>query len=123
MRVYTLFSILFMIPILLMGFFTPSQKSKGIPSLEGVWEDPETNTLYTIHQQGEGYTVVSAIDDDGEVYEVSDVVWENSILKWTVRTPSTGYVFRYTTIALRGDELECSWSGTHGSGTETLNRK
>jgi len=91
--------------------------------LEGVWEDTSTKTRMTIARQGNGYTVVAAVDDGGEAYPVSDVGWADGVLKWTYSVPSTGYKVSWTTVELRGDELETRWVGTAGSGTEVLHRE
>lgn len=112
---------LVLLPILMVLSITGCSDARS--GLEGVWRDDESSTLYTIAREGEGYTVTSSIDDDGEVNELSDVIWEDGVLKWTVLTPSTGYIVHFTTVSLRGDELETAWSGTAGSGIEFLRRQ
>jgi len=104
----------------------PAPEVTGL-SPEGVWRDPETGTLHTVVAEGDGYKVVSAIDDDGEVFKVIKSSWEDGVLSWSVYVPSTRYIVNFTTVRILPDALECRWDnlspeGRRRNGTETLAR-
>lgn len=108
-------------------FATPGWSPETAPAgaeggLDGVWLDDSTGTRMTIARDGTGYAVTSAVDDDGEVFPVSNVRWDGSVLRWTYDVPSTDYRINWATVDLRGDRLETRWDGTAGSGTEVLHR-
>ena len=88
----------------------------------GVWEDPETHTLFTIRKKSGVLTISSIETDDGEEYELLSVQWKNGVLKWTYYVPSTGYTVNFTTQGLEGNTLWCEWSNQNTSGTEGLKR-
>jgi len=103
--------------------WSPASPTAGAEGgLAGVWLDDSTGTRMTIARDGTGYTVTSAVDDDGEVFPVSNVRWDGSVLRWTYDVPSTDYRINWTTVDLRGDRLDTRWDGTAGSGTEVLRR-
>lgn len=99
-----------------------SGSSGAWAGLAGVWQDPETGTEHTIVRDGSGFKVVSAIDDDGEVFRIVGSTWGDDVLTWTYFVPSTGYTVVFTTATLSGNELHCKWANQHTSGYETLRR-
>jgi hypothetical protein len=101
--------------------FTPVPTAKP-PDLAGSWRDNETRTIHTIRWQDDHFVVVSSIVERGEVFQITAQSWRDGILTWTYYVPSTKYSVTFKTVALSGDNLRCSWSGTAGAGFETLSR-
>jgi hypothetical protein len=100
----------------------PEAVPEPIPGLEGQWIDPETNSVHTILWDGDGYTVASCRDEAGDELPIVKQTWRKGVLSWTYHVPSTGYTVTFTIVSLKGDALRTKWSGTAGSGTETLMR-
>lgn len=90
--------------------------------LAGVWLDPSTASQTTIVEKDSGFEVASVIDNDGEVYEITDQSWDGTTISWTYYVPSTGYTVTMESTAVHQDKIECKWWGTAGEGTETLER-
>ena len=93
-----------------------------VSGLSGQWRDTETGTVHSIEWDGAQYHVVSCLGKDGEVMIITAQTWHKGVLSWTYKVPSTGYTVKFTTVQLRGNILMTKWSGTAGSGTQTLER-
>lgn len=64
----------------------------------GVWvDDPEDPVIEWHVNVCGGGLVVSGVDcEDGEAFEISDIVVDENGLMFTVRMPSTGHVVRHS---------------------------
>ena len=100
----------------------PTSQVGRDPALAGYWMDPETSTTYEIRFGPDGAACVAAVDDNGEVFEVTGNANSGSAFSWDVHVPATGYDVTYTVVAVDDDRLETLWSGTAGSGKEVLSR-
>lgn len=106
----------------LSGLSGLSGASEALPGLAGSWVDSSTRTVCVIAWNRNTYTVTSCIDDDGEVYPLTDQSWSDGALTWSLHVPSTGYDLTYQTVSLQGDSLMTRWWGTAGSGDQDMQR-
>ena len=113
-------TLVFVATLIVAGCATQIKETERVG--KGVWEDTETHARHTIQEKGGVLTVSSIVDDDGEVYEIKSVRWEDGVLRWTYRVPSTGYVVNFTTQNVQGNTLWCTWSSPRGSGTQEFRR-
>lgn len=89
--------------------------------LLGVWTD-EGGATHTISAGDDGYEV-DVVDSDGEVFEVTSVVYGDGALTWVYDVPSSGYTVTHVTTAVTADRLDVRWENQEGaSGTDTLTR-
>ncbi|MEZ4267627.1 MAG: hypothetical protein R3F39_14710 [Myxococcota bacterium] len=91
-------------------------------ALEGVWEDTDTGTRFTVALQRGIAHVTAIVDSDGEVFEIRSEGWEDGKLTWTYFVPSTGYENKFVVTRIGADMLDSTWAGTGGSGTQDLAR-
>ncbi len=83
-------------------------------ALTGTWVNQDTHAYLTVAVAGGEVLTVFAIDDDGEVWPVSDASFDpkSATLHFTAHVPSTGYVL-VSTLKLRDpDALVGSHTGT-----------
>lgn len=88
----------------------------------GSWEDLDTHTIYTIESADSQLRVTSAIDDDGEVFEIKSSTWDGKKLRWTCLVPSTDTTLRFETTSVNGDTLWCDWNNDSSSGSQEFRR-
>lgn len=93
----------------------------GLPELDapsGTWVDDETRAYLVVAMAGGAILTLFTIDDDGEVWPVSDAAWDGTTLTFTTYVPSTGYTIRRTlTLGPDGESLVGSHDGSHtGTG-------
>jgi hypothetical protein len=98
--------------------------SEAVPGMAGKWQDTETSTIHTIVWQGGQYVVTSCANPGETPFPITYQNWDSSsqTLTWTYHVPSSSYDVTFVTVAVNGDQLETTWSGTAGQGTETLVR-
>lgn len=94
-----------------------------IVDIAGKWVHNTTKTVVTLRRTAHGFVVVSAVDDDGEVLQVTHSKWQNGSITFAWKVPSTGYVNSFTSTRLTPNELICSWSGNAGKGVRTFKRQ
>ena len=104
-----------------------SAPQNGISSdgneLIGVWEDPETHNLITIKQVNGKPSVVSIIDnDDMEKMTIELSSFENGVLSYRYKVPSTGYVVSCSSTSLDKKGLNYKWANQNANGTDVLVR-
>ena len=97
---------------------TPAQSQ-----LIGVWEDLDTKSRHRVVFRNGAPSVISVIDDDGEVFRVQRTRYASGVLRWTYYVPSTRYIVSLTTLSVQGDILWAAWSNNHGrSGRQKFRR-
>lgn len=77
---------------------------------EGVWMNNDSGTIYTIRPHGEGYTLKSAIKEDGRKIEILETAWKNNKLYWTEKNPSSGNTIKASVLRVSGEKMEISCS-------------
>ncbi|MEO0556863.1 MAG: hypothetical protein AAF170_01635 [Bacteroidota bacterium] len=91
------------------------------PQLVGVWII-EGGATYTITAAGDTYEL-SVVDSDGEVFEVTSLTWDGSVLAWTYFVPSSGANVREETTHIGENRIDVGWVNSEGDiGTDILNR-
>jgi hypothetical protein len=97
--------------------------SESGSELAGVWEDPETHNLITIKMTDGKPAVVSIIDnDDSEKLIVQRSSFENGILSFSYKVPSTGYIVDIVSTSLNAQGLNYLWDNSHAKGKDMLVR-
>ena len=101
----------------------PSQDA----TLEGSWSSDSAGTVYTIQMAGGQPTLVSVVDDDGEVYEVKESNWDGQVIRWMYKVPSNGYLVREAVRMSGANTLTGNWTnlgpdGSESSGSDNFTR-
>jgi hypothetical protein len=116
---YAFFVILLAGIILACGTTTPKA------SMAGKWLDPDTSgTITTIEAQGSGFAVVSVMNPDRGVNELTDTSWSNGVLTWTY-CPQDMHCIGSKTKSVTADSLVADWwwvDDTTSGGTTTFSR-
>jgi hypothetical protein len=100
----------------------PTNGPTSLEGLAGSWLDPDTSTVTTIQQQGDGYVVVDVSNPNRGGNELVGLNWDGSVLSWTYCVPG-GACVTSQTISVSGDSLYVSWSNDQGiSGYTTMER-
>ena len=112
---YTFFVVLLAAIMLACGTTTPK------PSMVGKWLDPDTSgTITTIEKQGSGYVVISVMNPDRGINELTDTSWSNGVLTWTYCPPDM-YCISSKSVSVTADTLTAQWwwvdDPTHGDTT------
>jgi hypothetical protein len=105
----------------------PVAGQQAMPGLAGKWVDPDSvngDTVSTIAWQNGTYVVISVINSNRGVNEVTKSSWSNGVLTW-VYCPASYYCISQATVSLNGDALTVNWSRTdvQSSGTSILKRQ
>jgi hypothetical protein len=105
----------------------PVAGQQAMPGLAGKWVDPDSvngDTVSTIAWQNDTYVVISVINSNRGVNEVTKSSWSNGVLTW-VYCPASYYCISQATVSLNGDALTVNWSRTdvQSSGTSILKRQ
>lgn len=93
-------------------------------SMAGRWDDPDTpGTVTTIAEQNGGYVVVSVINPDRGVNELTWTNYENGVLSWEY-CPEGMYCITSETVSVDADTLVATWKWSDGGngGTTYFNR-
>jgi hypothetical protein len=118
---YTFFVVLLAAVILACGTTTTSAAS-----MAGKWLDPDTSgTITTIAKQGSGYTVVSVMNPDRGVNELTETNWSNGVLTWTY-CPQDMHCIASKTVSVSSDTLTAEWwwvDDTSAGGTTYFSRQ
>lgn len=104
----------------------PAEKEAGSPAAEnlklksfqtitpgflGNWGSKESSAVFKIREI-EGEFRIDAWDgDDGELFKVSAITWDERSLKAVVEMPSTHHKIQIELAIVDKDELECLYSG------------
>ena len=87
--------------------------------LVGNWLDPDTSgTITTIEAQGNGYAVVSVMNPDRGVNELTESQWENGVLTWTYCPESMHCIVSYT-VSVDESTLVANWDWADGGNGGT----
>ena len=118
---YTFFVVLLAAIILACGTTT-----KTSVSMAGKWLDPDTSgTITTIEKQGSGYVVVSVMNPDRGINELTDTSWANGVLTWTY-CPQDMHCIGSKTVSVTADTLTAEWwwvDDTSTGGTTNFSRQ
>lgn len=110
----------------LLGACAP-KTSLGIPLgkanrvLTGEWQDAG-GAHYIFERRGREMVCSSAIDSDGEHFEVQSSGWYGGVYSWTVLVPSTGYILTHQITSLEPDVFTAAWRNQHDQGRERFTR-
>jgi hypothetical protein len=118
---YTCFVILMASIMLACSFGTP----KTPASMTGRWLDPDTTgTITTIEAQGDGFVVVSVMNPERGVNELTDTSWDNGVLSWTY-CPDGMHCIVSKTTSVTDKILTAEWSWADGGngGTTKFQRQ
>ncbi len=66
--------------------------------LVGTWvhSDPDASRAsFTIRATGGGFVVSGVALEDGEMFEISNVSWNDPVLRFTSRMPSTNHIVEH----------------------------
>ncbi len=94
-------------------------------SMAGKWLDPDTSgTITTIEAQGDGFAVVSVMNPDRGINELTETSWENGVLTWTY-CPEGMYCIVSKTKSVSDKYLTADWSWADGGngGTTKFERQ
>jgi|WetSurMetagenome_2_1015567.scaffolds.fasta_scaffold171447_2 hypothetical protein len=114
-------SLVLAVSILACGSATPSATNtpKPPPSMVGRWQDPDTTGTYTtIEAQGDGFAVVSVINEARGINELTDSSWADGVLTWTY-CPEDMYCISSKTISVSETTLTADWWWTDGGNGGT----
>lgn len=118
---YAFFAILIAATILACGSSTP----KPSATMTGRWLDPDTSgTITTIAAQGDGYVVVSIINPDRGVDELTESSWANGKLSWTY-CPQDMHCIASELVSVTDNSLTAKWwwvDDTSTGGTTTYSK-
>ena len=79
--------------------------------LIGTWILPDdTPAEYTVTALGDAPSVSGVDTSDGEVFVISDVHWDGTVLRFTSLMPSTSYELTHTLRALDAETVEHEWT-------------
>ncbi len=93
-------------------------------SMAGNWDDPDTpGTVTTIGEQNGGYVVISVINPDRGVNELTWTKYENGVLSWEY-CPQNMYCITSETVSVDDTTLVATWRWSDGGngGTTYFNR-
>jgi hypothetical protein len=99
--------------------------SKAPASMAGKWLDPDTTgTITTIQAQGDGFVVVSVMNPERGVNELTDSSWDNGVLSWTY-CPDGMHCIVSKTVSVTDKILTADWSWADGGngGTTKFERQ
>ena len=117
---YTFFVVLLAAIILACG------TTKASVSMAGKWLDPDTSgTITTIEKQGSGYAVVSIMNPDRGVNELTETNWANGVLTWTY-CPEEMHCIASKSVSVTADTLTAQWwwvDDTSTGGTTNFSRQ
>lgn len=92
-------------------------------TMQGVWEDNDTQTRFTFVAKGSTLAITSGIDDDGELFEIHSFEYLDGRLSWTYKVPSTGYFVTIIVMTVNSASLETVWGNSESnSGQGTFSR-
>ncbi len=92
-------------------------------NLAGVWQDDDTKTSFTFVKSGDDMVLASAIDDDGEVFNIHSFEFLEGRLSWTYEVPSTGYFVTIIIMDMNNRTMNTVWGNSQGnSGTGTFTK-
>lgn len=87
--------------------------------LVGKWLDPDTTgTITTIAAKGDGYEVVSVMNPDRGVNELTESSWQNGLLTWTY-CPESMHCIVSKTVSVDETTLAADWSWADGGNGGT----
>ncbi len=118
-RLYAFFAVLMAAIMLACGFTT----SKA--SMAGRWLDPDTSgTITTIEARGDGFAVVSVMNPERGINELTDSSWDNGVLTWTY-CPEGMHCIVSKTVSVTDKILTADWSWADGGngGTTKFERQ
>jgi hypothetical protein len=101
-----------------------SVDQEPVPSLASRWLDPDTTgTVTTIEEQNGEYVVVSVINPDRGVNEVTSSSYSNGVLTWEYCPPNM-HCITSESVSVTSDSLTATWSWSDGgnSGTTVYQR-
>ena len=101
-----------------------STSQEPMPGLTGKWLDPDTSgTVTTIEEQNGEYVVVSVINPDRGVNEVTSSSYSNGVLTWEYCPPNM-HCITSESVSVTSDRLTSTWSWSDGgnSGTTVYQR-
>ncbi len=116
---YAFFAVLMAAVLLACGTTTPKA------TMAGRWLDPDTTgTITTIEAQGDGFAVVSVMNPDRGVNELTESNWANGVLTWTY-CPEGMYCIVSKTKSVTDKYLTADWSWADGGngGTTKFERQ
>ncbi len=117
---YAFFAIL-MAAIMLACSTTSGTKA----SMAGKWLDPDTTgTITTIAAQGDGFVVVSVMNPERGVNELTETSWADGVLTWTY-CPEDMHCIVSKTTSVTDKILTAEWSWADGGngGTTKFERQ
>lgn len=89
----------------------------------GVWRDAETGSRFFVEEVRGQLAMIGGINPDGSPVYVTTQGFDGRTLTWTYQVPASGYEVSYAcTVPAEPTQWSCTWSGTAGRGTETLQR-
>ena len=95
-----------------------------MPGLEGTWRDTAEGTDHTIVWDGDYYHVVSSINDERGVYDITYEYWDGVSFTFDYYVPASGVTVTIEVTSVDGDYMYLNWSSTNGnSGTDTFTRQ
>ena len=79
--------------------------------LIGTWILPDdTPAEYTVHALGDTPAISGVDSSDGEVFVISDALWDGTMLRFTSLMPSTSYELTHVMRALDDGSVEHEWT-------------
>jgi hypothetical protein len=111
--------------ILMAGIMLACNLSGSKASMAGRWLDPDTSgTITTIEAQGDGFVVVSVMNPERGVNELTETSWDNGVLSWTY-CPDGMHCIVSTTKSVTDKILTADWAWADGGngGTTKFERQ
>jgi hypothetical protein len=97
----------------------PPSPTAQPPSMAGRWNDPDTpGTVTTIEERNGEYVVVSVINPDRGVNELTWTTYENGVLSWEY-CPADMHCITSETVSVTSDTLTATWTWTDGGNGGT----
>jgi hypothetical protein len=88
-------------------------------SMAGRWNDPDTpGTVTTIEERNGEFEVVSVINPDRGVNELTWTTYENGVLSWEY-CPESMYCITSETVSVTSSTLTATWNWTDGGNGGT----
>ncbi len=86
-------------------------KAESMGDIAGTWYSPSTTMQFTVSIQKNVVHIHAWDNNDGEVFEISDVSWDGTTLKATFLMPSTQHRTTALITKVSEDELSDKYSG------------
>ena len=77
----------------------------------GDWSSKESSAVFKIREIDGQFSIDAWDSDDGELFKVSSITWNETKLRAVVEMPSTNHKVQIELAVIDPDSLDCLYSG------------